>query len=156
MKSSLKIAILTLTIGLFTADYAIGQTSVTGRVFAEVVESVSVKSQAVTNFEISNSPGLDPDIYTEGANNHSSVNLGEIKISSGSNVGLNLIISPATLSNTSGENFNMIPAPTKSTNNDCILTNGNQTIKLKGSATLNQLQAFGNYQGTYSIILAYN
>lgn len=156
MKSSLKIAILTLTIGLFTADYVIGQTSVTGRVFAEVVESVSVKSQAVTNFELSNSPELDSDIYIEDANNYTNVNLGEIKISSGSNVGLNLIISPTTLSNTSGDNFNIIPAPTKPTNNGCVLTNGNQTIKLKGSATLNQMQASGNYQGTYSIILAYN
>ena len=145
-----------MTIGLFTADYAIGQTSVTGRVFAEVVESVSVKSQVVTNFELSNSPGLDSDIYIEGANNHSNVNLGEIKISSGSDVGLNLIISQATLSNTSGNNFNINPAPTKPTNNGCVLTNGNQIIKLNGSATLNQVQASGNYQGTYSIILAYN
>lgn len=156
MNAIFKIVIMTLAIGLLTTVCVNGQVSVTGRAFAEVIESVSVKSQAVTNFEISNTPGLESDTYTEGANNHTNVNLGEIKISSGSNVGLNLIITSATMSNKSGDNFNINPAPAKSTSNESNLTNGNQTITLKGSTTLNQAQASGNYQGTYSIILAYN
>ncbi|HCT94872.1 MAG: hypothetical protein A2X19_10675 [Bacteroidetes bacterium GWE2_39_28] len=156
MRASYKISLMTIAISLLTTVCAIGQVSVTGRVFAEVVESVSVKSQAITSFEILNSPDISSQEYAEGSINHSDVNLGEIKISSGSNVGCNLIITPATVSNTLGENINISPAPAKSTSGESNLTNGNQTITLKASATLNQTQVSGNYQGTYSIILAYN
>jgi hypothetical protein len=156
MRTAYKISLLTLAISLLTTVCGMGQASVTGRVFAEVVESVSVKSQAVTNFEISNSPDISSQEYTEDSINYSDVNLGEIKISSGSNVGCNLIITNATLSNTSGENFNISPAPAKGISNKNNLTGGNQIITLIGSTNLNQTQAPGNYQGTYSIILAYN
>lgn len=156
MRTSYKISLMTLAISLLTTVCGMGQVSVTGRVFAEVVESVSVRSQAVTSFEISNSPDISSQEYVEGSINHSDVNLGEIKISSGSNVGCNLIITPATVSNTSGDNINISPIPAKSTSGESNLTNGNQTITLKANPTFNQTQASGSYQGTYSIILAYN
>lgn len=156
MRTAYKISLLALAISLLTTVCSMGQVSVTGRAFAEVVESVSVKSQVVTNFEISNSPDISSQEYTEDRINYSDVNLGEIKISSGSNVGCNLIITNATLSNTSGESFNISPAPAKGTSGEGSLTNGNQTITLKANPTFNQIQASGSYQGTYSIILAYN
>ena len=156
MKTFSKISLMTIAISLLTTVCVNGQVSVTGRAFAEVVESVSVKSQAVTSFEISNTPELLSNENTESALNYSNVNLGEIKITSGSNVGCNLIITPATLSNTSGENFKINPTPVNNAKKENSLSNGNQTIALKGDAALKQNQVSGSYQGTYSIILAYN
>ena len=156
MKTIFKISIMTLAISVLTAVCANGQVSVTARAFAEVVESVSVRSNAVTSFEISNTPDLSSDMAAEGTFTHNNVNLGEVKISSGSNVGCNLIITPAKVSNESGDNFNFNPIASNSSIGDSNLKNGNQTIALTGSATLKQAQSSGNYQGTYSIIVAYN
>lgn len=156
MKTIFKISIMTLAISVLTAVCAYGQVSVTARAFAEVVESVSVKSNAVTSFEISNTPTVSSDIAAEGTFIHNSVNLGEVKISSGSNVGCNLIITPAKVSNESGDNFNFHPVASNNSIGESNLKSGNQTIALRGSADLKQSQTSGKYQGTYSIIVAYN
>ena len=156
MRAMYKISLVTIVISLITAVSGIGQVSVTGRAFAEVVESVSVKSQAVTSFEISNTPDFNTIDNSESDLNHLNVNLGEIKISSGSNVGYNLIITPAKLSNSSGEDFNISPSLVNNKLEKTILNNGSQTIALKGEASLKQNQVSGIYQGSYTLILAYN
>jgi len=156
MKTTFKILIMAIAISLLSAVCAFGQVSVTGRVFAEVVESVSVKSNAITSFEISNTPSVQNEDNSTVGNNNANVNLGEIVISSGSNVGCNLVITPATFSNTSGENLSINPAPANELKNHNNLTNGNQTVALKGTAVIKQNQEPAKYQGTYSVILAYN
>ncbi len=121
-----------------------GQTSAIGHVSAEVVESISATTQALTDLAIGT-------ISSDATN----VDLGAMTISSGNNVTVNLVMQQATVTNSLGNGFTLNPT---ANNHEltCITSNGSQTIQLNGTANLAANQASGLYQGSYTVVFAYN
>ena len=146
MKTTIAVLLAIALQSIFAASVVSAQTVAIGHVTAEVVESVSVSSQAVTNFAVSNTS----------AASYGSLKLGEIKVNSGNSIACNVVIKPATMSSTSGSNFTIEPTANSSVQADSQRTDGNQTIQLTASANSLQGHASGLYQGSYTIVFAYN
>jgi len=140
MKAIFTTLFLIALTSIFSAVNLNGQTMATGHVSAEIIESVSVSSSAVTNFDILNSKAS------------SNVSLGEMKVNSGAGVAYNVVVKPATLSNINGSSFTI--EPTSQSENR--LTSGNQTLRLSANTTSVQGKESGLYQGSYSVVFAYN
>ena len=129
-----------------------GQTVAIGHVFAEVVESVSASSAAIHDFELSKTA----DLATTEENLSEKLNLGAITINTGRNITCNIVLTPASLSDAEGNSFTidtdvkneMLSAP--------VSSNGIQTIRLGATPNISQDQASGFYEGSYSVIFAYN
>lgn len=121
-----------------------GQTSAVGHVSAEVVESISASTQAVTDLAIGT---ISSDATT--------IDLGAMTISSGKNVTVNLVMQQATVTDSLGNGFTLNPT---ANNHElaCITSNDSQTIQLNGTANLAANQATGLYQGSYTVVFAYN
>ena len=123
------------------------QTVAIGHVSAEVVESISAASQAITGFNLKGG-----SLLTEKGNlNYENVDLGKFKINSGADITCNVMMKPAALSDVNGNALTIEPSVTVSKNTD-----GNQTLQLEGKARLMQDQTSGLYQGSYTMIFAYN
>ena len=146
MKSTIAILLALTLQSIFVVSSAKAQSVAIGHATAEVVESVSVSSQAVTSFAVGNTSEAFGD----------NLNLGEIRVNSGSSVACNVVIKPATLSSSNGSSFTMEPTAGSSVQADSQRTDGNRTIQLTASANTVQGQASGLYQGSYTIVFAYN
>lgn len=134
-----------------------GQTVVTGHVFAEVVEKVSASSTAVTDFTLkSNEVDTVLSQSGEASLDPKSFDMGAIDVKSSKGVVCDVIIEPAKLSDTKGNGFTIEPAIKNSDLSELLPTNGQRTIQLNGTARLLNQQASGQYQGSYSIVLAFN
>lgn len=139
--------ILTLALQfIFAAAGVKAQTVAIGHVSCEIVESVSVASQAITGFELS----------AKSTGTSETVKLGEMKISSGNDIACNVVMRAATVSSSNGGSFTIEPSATGKTLTDTQRTIGDQTIQLTGKVNLTQGQSSGLYKGSYSILLAYN
>jgi hypothetical protein len=132
--------------GLGLATRCNGQTLAIGHVSAEVIESVSASSQAVTSLAL--------DASTSGT--LSGVDLGAMTINSGSNVTVGVVIKPAALSDSQGNGFTIDPALNNNALASVARSNGSQTLQLNGTANLSADQASGLYQGSYTVVFAYN
>ena len=141
MKSLTIAIIMTLALVLSATYSSSAQATVTGHVSAEIVEAVSVSSNATT----------DITIHNHTAANHNSLNLGNITVKSGSSVSCNIVINPATVSSRSGNSFTLVPSAGISNT-----LYGNNTLALKGIAEMQSDTSSGEYKGSYSIIFAYN
>lgn len=141
---SLIIAII-LTIGISGVRISQGQTIAIGHVTAEVIESISASSQAVTSLSLG----------TNSAGTPSAVNLGAITVNSGSNVSVNVVIKSASLTDSMGNGFTLDPT-TNSIYASTAPFSGSQTLQLNGTANLASDQASGLYQGSYTVVFAYN
>ncbi len=134
-----------LILGWSGTNLCSGQTVAIGHICAEVIESISASTQAVTDLAIGATS-------TGGA---TTVNLGAMTINSGSNVAVNVVMKQATVTDSVGNGFTL--DPTVSNNELASATsNGSQTIQLNGTANLAADQASGVYQGSYTIVFAYN
>ena len=123
------------------------QTVAIGHVSAEVVESISAASQAITGFNLKSA-----SLPTENSGlNYENVNLGKFKINSGADITCNVMMKSAALSDINGNELTIEPSVTVSKSTD-----GNQTLQLEGKARLMQEQTSGLYQGSYTMIFAYN
>ena len=134
-----------------------GQTVVTGRIFAEVVEKVSASSAAVTDLslkkkDVNNTLSQPGEVNL----NQGVIDLGAIEVRSGKGVVCDVIIEPAKLSDTKGNAFTIDPVIQNSGLTELLPTDGHRTIQLNGTAPLLNQQASGQYQGFYSIVLAFN
>ena len=155
MKTFLAI-LLTVTLQfMFAMVNVCAQTVAIGHASAEVVESVSASSLAITGFDLKNKSNLTAQSDPSGWN-YENVNLGEIKINSGSGIACNVVMKPATLSDTDGNDFTIEPSAISSAQADALRTDGNQTLQLTGRARMMQGQASGLYQGSYTMVFAYN
>lgn len=142
---------------MFTDNSAYAQTVAIGHVSAEIVESVSASSQAITGFNLKNGNTQNAVAQYEESNlNYENVNLGKFKINSGSDIACNFILKSATLSDGNGNGFILEPSATVSGQSVAQRTYGIQTLQLKGKARLMQGQASGLYQGSYTMVIAYN
>ena len=144
MKAILTTLFLIALTSIFSAVNLNGQTIAVGHVSAEIIESVSVSSSAVTSFDILNN---------KVSSSNSSVSLGEMRVNSGASVAYNVVLKPATLSNINGSSFTIEPT----SKSESQLTSGNQTLRLSAN-TNNSVQGkeSGLYQGSYSVVFAYN
>jgi len=155
MKTYLAI-LLTITLQIIFAMVDVcAQTVAIGHVTAEVVESVSASSLAITGFDMKNLSIQTAQSEQTGWN-YENVNLGEIKINSGTGIACNIVMKPATLSDTFGNGFTIEPSAISSAQVDAQRTDGNQTLQLTGRARMIQGQASGLYQGSYTMVFAYN
>lgn len=132
--------------GMFSAINVKAQAVAIGHVSAQVVESVSVSSQAVTGIKMDRSAVLDND----------NLKLGVIHVNSGKAVACNVVLKPAELSGTNGSSFTIEPSANNSVRADSQRADGNQILKLTGRARMMKGQSSGLYQGSYTIIFAYN
>ncbi len=138
MEKKLFIIILFITISVMTG-YA--QLVAIGHMSAEVVEPASITSKAVTDFEV--------QVVTNG-----SMDLGEIRVISGGSVDWNVVVKPATLSNSRGDSFTIELIESNEDLSDSQKRNGVQTLRL--SADASELEKRGMYRGSYAVILSYN
>jgi hypothetical protein len=128
-----------------------GQVVAIGHVSAEIVESVSAASATITNFELAKSTN---DISTSLTSE--TLNLGSITLNSGKDVSCNVVLKPATLSNSEGNGFTIEPAVTTDLLAAAAKANGSQTIQLGGTTNRTSDQASGLYKGSYTVVFAYN
>lgn len=127
------------------------QTVAVGRVFAEVVESVSASSATISNFEISKSSiNATADLSAE------ILNLGAITITTGKDITCNIVLTPASLKDAEGHSFTIDPAVKNGMSAAPVSSNGIQTIQLGATPTMPYDQASGIYEGSYTVIFAYN
>jgi len=143
MKAILTTLFLIALTSIFSAVNLNGQTIAVGHVSAEIIESVSVSSSAVTNFDILNN---------KASSSNSIVNLGEMKVNSGASVAYNVVLKPANLSNFKGSSFTIEPT----SQSESQLTSGNQTLRLTANTNSVRGKESGLYQGSYSVVFAYN
>ncbi len=128
------------------------QTVVIGHVTAEVVDAVSASLLDVTGFDLNN--GNDMSSMSKDVQNDI-LNLGDIKIKLGSGIAFNVVLNASTLSDANGNAISIEP-----TGNNFIQgaaqSTGNLTLHLKGRAHVAKGQASGLFQGTYSMVFAFN
>lgn len=127
------------------------QTVAVGRVFAEVVESVSASSATNTNFELSRSTDA-----VSASVSSKSLNLGAITITTGKDITCNIVLTPASLKNGEGHSFTIDPAVKNEMPSAPASSSGVQTIQLGATPAIPYDQAIGNYEGSYTVIFAYN
>lgn len=130
---------------------------VTGHVTAEVVESVSATSKAVTGISLRN---VNNHITDENAGkdclNEETFNLGNIMVTSGTNITCSLVIQPVNVIDSKGNVFIIDPTLKSSIHHTADQAKSVQTIQINGTALLSQNQASGLYKGSYSLIFANN
>ncbi|MBV5311858.1 MAG: hypothetical protein JZU47_01105 [Prolixibacteraceae bacterium] len=137
----------------FCAVKAKSQTIAVGHISAEVVESVSATSFTSTEFVINNTELTADNNGTISAEN---IIMGTIRINSGQNVACNVTFKPALLLDRNGNDFILEPLARNSEGIDIQRVDGIKNIELIGRATLDSSQAKGVYQGSYTLVFAYN
>lgn len=128
-----------------------GQAVAIGHVFAEVVESVSVASATISDFELAKSTqDLSANLVSE------TLNLGSIILNSGKDITCNVVLQSANLSDAQGNGFTIEPAIQNPLVASTVKSNGSHTIQLGGTTIRTGDQASGLYGGSYTVIFAYN
>lgn len=120
------------------------QTTVTGHVFAEVVESVSASnySQASISIQRNQTKGID---------------FGKIEIKSAGSAMCSLILSKANLTGNNQTRISMVTSVVNSHNLQENAINGPQSINLQCQPDQNMLdKSATSYMGDINIVLAYN
>jgi len=157
MKTLLIVFFVSLSVSLLTFMNIEAQTIAIGHVTAEVVESASAASMAITGFDLNNSGNISSsNVLGNDILEYDNLNLGEIRINSGKGMACNIVMKPASLSDSKGNGFTIEAAAVSSGSSLMQLADGNQTLHLKGRTHLSQQQAGGLYQGSYTMVFAYN
>lgn len=132
------------------------QTIAIGHVTAEVIESVSAESNAVTNFELETIAERDVLHLEQAYLTSENVNLGAITLHSGKNISCNVVVKTASLFDAAGNGFTLEPAVKNDSYVSAAKADGSQTIQLDGKTNRSGNQASGLYQGSYTVVFAYN
>jgi hypothetical protein len=125
-----------------------GQVVATGRVTAEVVESVGASAKVITGFDLKNS-----SIEEYGTLVTADLNLGTITIHSGKDISCNVVMQPAFLVNAMGNGIEIETAFSSLRKKEDV---GTQTLQLRAKARTRSGQTPGVYRGTYEMVFAYN
>jgi len=135
----------------------VAQAMAIGHISAEVVESVSASSNMLMNFNLGNAGDGDHFLQMSISRmNTRRIDMGEIALNSGQNIACNVMFKAATLSDEKGNQFVIEPTTSISGQQDTNRADGSQNLHLTGKAMLDQNQANGLYQGSYTMIFAYN
>ena len=145
-------AVFSLTL---TEPKVCSQTIAIGHVTAEVIESVSAASNAITNFELETIAESDVRQLEQSYLTSENINLGAITLNSGKNISCNVVVKAASLFDGSGNRFTLEPTVNNSYAS-AAKADGSQTIQLNGKANRSSSQASGLYQGSYTVVFAYN
>ena len=133
------------------------QTVAIGHVTAEVVESVSTSSLAITGFDMKYESSATALAHTGSeAWNYENLDLGDFKINSGAGIACNVVMKAASLSDGNGNGFTIEPSAAGSFQSGMQAAVGNQTLHLRGRANMPRSQASGLYEGSYTMVFAYN
>ena len=122
-----------------------------GHVTAEVVEAVSAASATISSFELAKTTNFNQSSMTS-----ETVDLGAITINSGKDVSCNVVLKPASLSDSTGNSFTLEPTVKNDLYASAANSNGSQTIKLGGTTNRASDLASGLYAGSYTVVFAYN
>jgi hypothetical protein len=133
-----------------------GQVVTSGNVTAEVIESVSAAMQAFTSFELGATALPGSGIRDSKSFVSERMDLGAITINSGKDVACNIVVISASLSDSEGNAFILEPSIKSDSFASAFQTNGSQTIQIAGIANFAPHQASGRYEGSYSVVVAYN
>lgn len=147
-------SLLTLTMSGFRV--CTSQTVAVGHVSAEVVESVSASSSVITSFEIGAVTAGDTRQLEQTYLNSETIDLGAITINSGKDITCNVVVKPATLSDAAGNGFTIAPSVQNNTFASAAQPNGSLKMELGGKVNMARNQASGLYQGSYTVVFAYN
>ena len=151
MKTTVALCIALFFISTLGGLKANAQIVAIGHVTAEIVESVSAASAAITDFELAKATR---DTYTNLT--AETLDLGTITLHSGTDITCNVVLKPATLSDAQGNGFTIEP----SVQNDLMVSNtspnGSATIKLGGTTSRSVTHDSSLYKGNYTVIFAYN
>ncbi|HZK95947.1 MAG TPA: hypothetical protein VFC67_17230 [Prolixibacteraceae bacterium] len=146
-------AFLTL---LFAAPKVSSQTIAIGHVTAEVIESVSAASNAITSFELATIAESDARQLEQSYLTSENVNLGAITLHSGKNISCNVVVKTASLVDSAGNGFTLEPSVNNNSYASAAKADGSQTIQLAGKTNKSNSQASGLYHGSYTVVFAYN
>ena len=134
-----------------------GQVVAIGHATAEVVESVSASSKAVTDFNLKTaSTGAESTLSGQSNLTLEALKMGTITVNSGANIACNLVLKSAILSDTNGNKFTIDPSMTASNMSNSGKADGSQTYQINGTANIAGRQASGLYEGSYTMVFAYN
>ena len=144
---------LTLTL---SAPKGCSQTIAIGHVTAEVIESVSAASNAVTSFELATLAARDARQLEQSYLISENINLGAITLHSGKNMSCNVVVKTASLFDAAGDGFTLEPTVKNNSYMSAAKGDGSQTIQFDGKTNRSGSQASGHYQGSYTVVFAYN
>jgi hypothetical protein len=150
------IATSILFVGFMSFREAAAQTVAIGHVSAEVVEAVSASARMLVDLSLTNVTNGDLTVNMSSRMNTRNVEMGEIAINSGQKVACNVLLKSATVTDERGNQFVLEPTASISGNQDTNRADGSQNLKLTGRAMIAQNQQNGLYQGSYTMIFAYN
>lgn len=146
-------ALFTLTLA---EQKVCSQTVATGHVTAEVIESVSAASNAVTSFELAAIEESDDRTFGPSVLTSENINLGAITLHSGKNIACNVVVKPASLFDAAGNGFMLKPTVKNNSSASAAKADGSQTIQLGGKSNRSGSQASGLYEGSYTVVFAFN
>ena len=147
---------IVFAVGMFLQETA-AQVVAIGHISAEVVESVSASSKMTLNFNLESvSNGSHTMQMSASRMNTTRLDMGEVELNSGRSIACNVMMKASTLSDNRGNQFTIEPTTSFTGNQDTNRADGSQNIHLTGKAMLDQNQANGLYQGSYTMIFAYN
>lgn len=147
---------LILTLILAGTKVCSSQTVAIGHVSAEVIESVSAASASVSDFEIATLTADDTRVMEQTYLTSGTLNLGMITINSGRDITCNVVFNSASLSDSSGNGFTVAPEMKNASFTSVAPDNGSQTMELSGKTSMASNQPSGLYQGSYTVVFAYN
>ena len=136
---------------------SVAQIVAIGHVSAEVVESVSASSNVTMNFNLGN-PSNEASMLQKSVSqmNTRRVEMGEVELNSGHGIACNVMMKAATLSDEKGNQFTFEPTTSLTGSQDTNRADGSQNLHVSANVMMAQNQAHGLYQGSYTIIFAYN
>lgn len=144
MKKILYTLATIITISLLSATDMLAQSAVTARATAEIIDAVTLYADAVTDFEITNSP--DAQDFSMGA----------VKLNTSRAITYNVVVMPAVLNSDNGSSFTVQPSVAAIDHTNSAVSPGHSTLNITGNTREIQEQKPGNYQGSYSVVFAYN
>jgi hypothetical protein len=144
---------LTLTLA---GPKAYSQTIAIGHVTAEVIESVSAASNAVTSFELATGTESDAKQLEQAYLTSENVNLGVVTLNSGRNITCNVVVKSASLFDAAGNGFTIEPSVKNNSYASSAKADGSQSVQLNGRTDRSRSQASGLYKGSYTVVFAYN
>lgn len=156
MKTILKFLFIVFLIQTLAESRVYSQLVAMGHISAEVIESISASSIAVNSFDLAMNTKRDNNNQKQSGKSSERLNLGTITLRSGSNITCNVVLKSANLSDEAGNGFTLAPTLKNNSFASAALPNGEQKIQLEGRTNRTSNQAAGLYQGSYTVVFAYN
>lgn len=144
MKKILYTLAAIMAMSLLSVADMLAQSVVTARATAEIIDAVTLYADAVTDFDITNSQDVQD------------FSMGAVKLNTSRAITYNVVVKPAVLNSDSGNSFTVQPTVAAIDQTNSAVSPSHSTLNITGNAREIQEQKPGNYQGSYSVVFAYN